>query len=78
MEESEKKEEVKQLQVESILHNGTKSDNNESSQKVSQQESEYFSSTLPDEFYVALIKYVDLDVIFGKLIRLNKHMMTLV
>lgn len=33
---------------------------------------------LPDEFYVALIKYVDLDVIFGKLVRLNKHLKELI
>jgi hypothetical protein len=33
---------------------------------------------LPDEFYIHLIKYVELDTIFGKLVMINKRMKSLV
>lgn len=33
---------------------------------------------MPDALFVTLIKYVDLDVIFGKLIRVSKHIKCIV
>lgn len=33
---------------------------------------------MPDEFFVTLIKYVELDVIFGKIVRVSKHVKCIV
>lgn len=33
---------------------------------------------MPDAFFVTLIKYMELDLIFGKLIRVSKHIKCIV